>query len=97
MKKKISKIFNHDTLNLLDTFRKFNIDKSEYTYKHVNITMSRLDRIYISQLMVTKIQQIHHTDWITDHRIVELQIDLEPIKNGEIIFGYFQNSDYREV
>ena len=99
--KKISKIFNYNTLNLLDTFRTINMDNLEYTYKHANITMSRLDRIYISQFMATKIQKINHTDWITDHRIVELHIDLEPNKKWGNYYwiinnAYFQNLDYRK-
>ena len=52
---------------MMDTFRKIHGDKREYTYQ-----TARLDRIYITQCMVTKIRSIEHLYKKTDHKKVDI-------------------------
>ena len=79
----------------MDTFGKIHGDKREYTYQ-----TARLDRIYITQCMVTKIRSIEHLYKVADHKIVELKIDIENQNiwgkyYWKINKGYFNDSYYR--
>ena len=93
--KKIHNVFQPQKLGLMDTFGKIHGDKRKYTYQ-----TARLDRIYITQCMVTKIRSIEHLYKEADHKIVELKIDIENQNilgkyYWKIFFFYFNDSYYR--
>ena len=70
--KVINKAINLKDFGLVDTYRNFNENKKEYTNQ-----ISRLDRIYISKFLVTKIKNINHGEYISDHRTIEIDIEIE--------------------
>lgn len=71
----INKTINFNDFGVTDTFRNFNLNKKEYTNQ-----VSRLDRIYISNFLITKIKNIKLGEYISDHRTVELEIEIENFK-----------------
>ena len=68
---RVQKIFNLNKLNISDTFRKFNKNEKDFTHK-----TSRIDRIYVSNFAINKIQNSKHLNFISDRK----QINLDEIK-----------------
>ena len=71
----INKTINFKDFGLTDTYRNFNENKKEYTNQ-----VSRLDRIYISNFLITKIKNISLGEYISDHRTTEIDIEMENFK-----------------
>ena len=41
---------------------------------------SRLDRFYISEHLITKVDNIKHGIYLSDHKTVELELNMEKVK-----------------
>lgn len=71
----INKIFNNLEFKIHDIFRLFYPNKIDFTY-----TNSRIDRIYISEHLLSNIKTVRHMDKITDHKIVLLELEMGNFK-----------------
>ena len=84
--KRIKKIFNLNKLNISDTFRKFNKNKQDFTHK-----ASRIDKIYVSNFAINKIQNCRHLNFISDHKPVYIQMNLDEITFWGNFYWKFNN------
>lgn len=87
---KVKEIFNPNDLNLKDTFRTFYEHKVDFTY-----TVSRIDKIFIPNFLMTKVASITHMQAISDHKIVKLKIDLNK-SYWKLNNYYLQDTYYRQ-
>ena len=65
--------------NLTDAFRHFSPNVVEYTFHRSN-SASRLDRFYVPDFMVSKLQSAkHHPQSFSDHCIAEIQLEIPDV------------------
>ena len=71
-------------LEITDSFRYLSPRKLAYTYTHTNkISRSRIDRVYISGNLLTKLEKIsNETSNFSDHKIMTLKL-MEDFDRGE--------------
>ena len=84
--KRVNKIFSPKELNLIDTFSNVH-NTQDFTHSR-----SRLDRIYLSNILYPKILKIQHTAKIADHKTVLLEINLDKFKPWSRYYWKFNNS-----
>ena len=91
--KETNKIINFDAYDLIDVFYNFYEDIQAFTTK-----VSRIDKIFISKHLITKITNFKHGVYISDHKTVEMSIEMENTKrwgNGYWkLNNYFLNDKY---
>ena len=79
---------------IIDAFRNKHINKKEYTWENAlkNIQI-RLDRMYISQSIITQLSNISHlkiTDRISDHDMVVLSLNINITDENKIGSSYWK-------
>ena len=73
--KETNKIINFDTYDLIDVFYNFYEDIQDFTTK-----VSRIDKIFVSKHLITKVTNFKHGVYISDHKTVEMSIEMENTK-----------------
>ena len=73
--KLVKRTFKPKNLNLLDTLRKLHKTKIVYTHK-----TARIDRIYITESLGSKISKCKHLETIADHKPVILEVNIDEYK-----------------
>ena len=68
-----------DNFNYSDAYRSLYPDGEDYTFFRPNFASSRLDRFYLPQEMLRKIQSISHHASLGDHNYVKLILSLEDL------------------
>ena len=66
---------------LINNVMDYNNFKLKDIYKTIyTMEKSRLDRFYISEHLITKIDNVKHDIYLNDHKTVEIDINMEKIK-----------------
>ena len=87
----VKRIFNTSTFKLVDTFRKLQNTKIEYTHK-----TARIDRIYITTELSTQITNCKHLSNIADHKAVCLNMNIEEFKPWGRFYWKLNSSNLEE-
>ena len=92
----IKKRFKPLELGLVDVYASFNTGLKDFTHK-----VARLDRIYVTDFMIGKINFVKHLSHIADHKPVCMDIDFKDIEpwgryywklnNSILLDDYYQN------
>ena len=95
--KLINTIMDYNNFKLKDVYKTIHPNDLNFTTRK-----SRLDRFYISEHLMTKIIKIKHGKFLSDHKTVEIEINIEKLQKWgkgywKINNNYFKDLEYKEI
>ena len=87
----LTKIFDPKIWNLQDVYRTQNQEGKEIT-----CLKSRIDRFYISEFLLTKITNFKHDTYISDHKVIILEINIDTFNKWGKSYWKINNSLFND-